>query len=54
MILQNTNTSSKPSQAMQARNEMRTIFLLIVNLIMFQVESNINVITLRTSQKHDV
>lgn len=47
------NTSSKPSQAMQARNEMPSIFL-IVNLIMFQVESNINVITLKTSQKHDV
>jgi hypothetical protein len=53
MILQQITQVQKPFQAMQARNEMPSIFLLIVNMIMFQVKSNINVITLRTSQKHE-
>jgi hypothetical protein len=53
MILQQTTQVQKSFQAMQARNEVPSIFLLIVNMIMFQVESNINVTTLRTSQKHE-
>ncbi len=41
MILQQTTQVQKSFQAMQARNEVPSIFLLIVNMIMFQVESNI-------------